>query len=267
MGKFDGVLILSDFDGTFANDNGVITVDNIEMIKYFTTNGGFFSVSTGRTFQGFHKYSPEYINSPVLLANGALAYDYENNKPIFFDGLHKEGVKAVDMLLNEFPDIAVEMYPFNETFAINLSDSTHRHFSSQGIEYKVCTKPSEAVIPWQKAMLACGNTDPRLVHKFIDEHIPEISYIKTTGEFIEVLAKGVDKGSGLLKIASKLGVSPSDAYAVGDGLNDMEMIVSAAKGFVPENGNSDVLEAADYIVRSNNDGAIANVIEILDRIY
>ncbi len=267
MGKFDNVLILTDFDGTFANDKGEITADNIEMISYFTQNGGLFSVSTGRTYQGFHKYSPEYINAPVLLANGAMAYDYEKSEPVFFDGLKEEGISAVEKLLKEFPDIAVEMYPFNKTFAINLSDSTHRHFSSQGIEYEVCNEPAETIIPWQKAMLACGKTDPKLVHEFIDDFLPDISYIKTTGEFIEVLAKGVDKGSGLLKMAKHLGVLPENAYAVGDGLNDMEMIVAAAKGFVPENGNKDVLKNADYIVRSNNNGAIANVIEILDKIY
>ncbi len=267
MGKFDNVLILTDFDGTFANDKGEITQDNIEMISYFTRNGGYFSVSTGRTYQGFHKYSPEYINAPVLLANGAIAYDYEKSKPVFFDGLKEEGISAIEKLLKEFPDIAVEMYPFNKTFAINLTETSHRHFSSQGIEYEVCNRPCETIIPWQKAMLACGDTDPNLVHKFIDDFLPNISYIKTTGEFIEVLAKGVDKGNGLLKMAKCLGVSPKDAYAVGDGLNDMEMIVAASKGFVPENGNKDVLKKADYIVRSNNNGAIANVIEILDKIY
>ena len=80
MGKFDKVLVLTDFDGTFANDKGDITDDNKEMISYFTKNSGLFSVSTGRTFQGFHKYSAEYINAPVLLANGALAFDYEKKK-------------------------------------------------------------------------------------------------------------------------------------------------------------------------------------------
>ncbi len=267
MGKFDNVLILTDFDGTFANDKGEITADNIEMISYFTDNGGLFSVSTGRTYQGFHKYSSEYINAPVLLANGALAFDYEKNETVFFDGLGEEGVTAIEKLLNRFPDIAVEMYPFNKTFAINLTETSHRHFSSQGIKYEVCNKPSETIIPWQKAMLACGDTDPKHVHKYIDDFLPDISYIKTTGEFIEVLAKGVDKGSGLLKMAKSLGVSPEDAYAVGDGLNDMEMIVAASKGFVPENGNKDVLKNADFVVRSNNNGAIANVIEILDKIY
>ncbi len=267
MGKFDGVLVLSDFDGTFANDKGIITDDNIEMIEYFTKNGGYFSVSTGRTYQGFHHYNKKYINAPVMLANGAFAFDYEKEETFFLDGLAEEGVAAVGKILAEFPQITVEMYPFNETFAINLSDTSHRHFSSQGIEYKVCKSPSETTIPWQKSMLACGDIDPKLVHSFMDEFTPEISYIKTTGQFIEILAKGVDKGSGLLKMADCLGVKHENAYAVGDGLNDMEMIVAASKGFVPCNGNKDVLKAADCIVRSNNDGAIANVIEILDEIY
>ena len=267
MNKFENVLLLTDFDGTFANDNGIITKDNIEMISYFTSNGGRFSVSTGRTYQGFHHYNRNYINAPVLLANGAMAYDYEKEKIVFCDGLENEGREAVEKILNEFPEIAVEMYPFNETFAINLTDTSHRHFSSQGIDYKVVNSPKEAKLPWAKVMLACGNTDPREVHKFMDKCTPEISYIKTTGEFIEVLAKGVDKGSGLLKMAEYLNVDRKDAYAVGDGLNDMEMIVAASKSFAPENSNKDVLKAADYIVRSNSNGAIANVIEILDALY
>ena len=267
MNKFENVLILTDFDGTFANDKGEITEDNIEMISYFTSHGGLFSVSTGRTYQGFHHYSSDYINAPVLLANGAMAYDYEKSKIVFCDGLEEDGRGAVKKILGKFPEIAVEMYPFNETFAINLTDTSHRHFSSQGIEYKVIDDPDQAPLPWAKVMLACGDTDPREVHEFMDKFTPEISYIKTTGQFIEVLDKGVDKGSGLLKMAKFLGVDQKDAYAVGDGLNDMEMIVAASKGFVPENGNKDVLKAADYIVRSNNNGAIANVIEFLDKLY
>lgn len=267
MNKFENVLLLTDFDGTFANDNGIITDDNKEMISYFTSKGGRFSVSTGRTYQGFHHYNAKYINAPVLLANGAMAYDYEKKEMVFCDGLGIDGVGVIKKILGKFPDITVEMYPFNETYAINLTDVSHRHFSSQGIEYEIVSCPSETKLPWAKVMLACGKTDPREVHAFMDENTPEISYIKTTGEFIEVLAKGVDKGSGLLKMAKFLNIDKKDAYAVGDGLNDMEMIVAAAKSFAPENSNRKILEAADYIVRSNNNGAIANVIEILDTIY
>ena len=63
--KFKNVLVASDFDGTLKNDDGIITPDVIEKIQYFIENGGFFTVCTGRIYQGFHLYSPEYINAPA----------------------------------------------------------------------------------------------------------------------------------------------------------------------------------------------------------
>ena len=76
--KFKNVLLASDFDGTLADCNGIIPESVISAIKYFMSEGGRFTVCTGRIFQGFHLYSEEYINAPVLLGNGAMAYDYKN---------------------------------------------------------------------------------------------------------------------------------------------------------------------------------------------
>ena len=45
MGIFDGILILSDFDGTFAGEGGRIVDRNISAIEYFRANGGHFSFS------------------------------------------------------------------------------------------------------------------------------------------------------------------------------------------------------------------------------
>ena len=77
--KFEKVLLASDFDGTLKNDDGVITDEVKDAISVFLAQGGLFTVCTGRIYQGFHLYSPEYINAPVLLGNGAMAYDYKDN--------------------------------------------------------------------------------------------------------------------------------------------------------------------------------------------
>ena len=91
--------------------------------------------------------------------------------------------------------------------------------------------------------------------------------MKTTGDYVEILKKGVDKGTGLLKLAQALGCKPCDTYSAGDGYNDVEMLVAAKAGFVPENGSSEALQVADYVTRSNNHGCIAHAIEILEEIY
>ena len=90
MGKFDGVLLASDYDGTLYDSHGIITEEVRAAIRYFTDNGGRFTVCTGRSKQGFHAYSPDYINAPVLLANGAMAYDYAAERTVFILPLREE---------------------------------------------------------------------------------------------------------------------------------------------------------------------------------
>lgn len=263
--KFKNVLLASDFDGTLKNDDGVITDDVIMAIKYFVGEGGLFTVCTGRIFQGFHLYSPEYINAPVLLGNGAMAYDYENQKVIFDDGIGNEGFKPFHDIMLSFPGISIEFYNFNKVCAINPGECTEHHFTSQYIDFKEVFSPEDAPLPWTKVMIPAHGIS-KAVQKQLDNY-PEINYLKTSGDYIEILKKGVDKGTGLIKLGKMLGCKETDIYAAGDGYNDVDMLIGSAGGFVPENGSKEALAAAKYITRSNNDGCIANTIEILDSLY
>ena len=48
MGKFDGVLLVSDFDDTLYGANRQIPPRNLEALHYFVGQGGRFTVATGR---------------------------------------------------------------------------------------------------------------------------------------------------------------------------------------------------------------------------
>lgn len=267
MKKFEKVLIASDFDGTLKDDAGNISKETRDAIAYFIAEGGYFTVSTGRTYQGFHLYDPSYINAPVLLANGALAYDYEKKSVAFFDGIDEEGFEAVRAVRDKFPAASIEMYAFDETFAIHLTDDTERHFTDQFIEFSVVDDPSEAKRPWQKVMIGSDHNTSQAIQKQLKSLGDDPSFLPTNGSFIEVLKKGVDKGTGLHKLADYLGVPHERCYAVGDGYNDVEMLVAAAAAFVPKNSAPEALAVATHIVRSNNDHALAHVVEMLDEKY
>ena len=51
--KFKNVLLASDFDGTLADSDGKIPESVISAIKYFMSEGGRFTVCTGRIYQYF----------------------------------------------------------------------------------------------------------------------------------------------------------------------------------------------------------------------
>lgn len=267
LGKFDSVLLASDLDGTFANDRGEITDDVRQKLAYFLSEGGRFTVSTGRTYLGFHKFDPSYINAPVLLCNGAMAYDYNKREICFCDGIDEQAIQAIDAVSAAFPDVPIEMYPFDSTFAIHLNDDSQRHFTSQSIPFRVVEDPRETVFPWVKAML-CAKEKSQQVQDFLRKNnFPGISFLPTQGSYIELLRPGVNKGSGLLKLAKALQIDKEHIYAAGDDYNDVDMLVAAAGAFVPENGKKIAKEVASYVVRSNNEGCIAHAIEILDKKY
>ncbi|HHX71664.1 MAG TPA: HAD family hydrolase [Clostridiales bacterium] len=268
MGKFTGTLIASDFDGTLVPSSKKLTNAVQEAVAYYMQNGGYFTVCTGRTHQGFPFSFPESVNAPVLLCNGGMAYDYHRNEVVFCDGIGDEGLAVMRDIRDFFPRVAIEMYPYGATYAIHLNEKSERHFTSQGIPFAIIDDPADAPRPWAKAMIGGEKEEIAGIQKFLAAYYHnKISFLPTTGGFLEVMRCGVDKGSALLKLARRLGVDKAHVYAVGDGYNDVEMLRAAALAFVPENGDAFSKAEADYIVRSNEEDAIVHVIEILDSIY
>ena len=46
LGKFNGVLLVSDFDDTLYGEDMRITRENVEALTYFTREGGTFTAPT-----------------------------------------------------------------------------------------------------------------------------------------------------------------------------------------------------------------------------
>lgn len=76
MGRFDGVLICTDLDGTLLKNDKTISCENIEAIEYFKREGGYFTFVTGR-MPFFVSYVLDTIkpNAPFGCVNGAGLYD------------------------------------------------------------------------------------------------------------------------------------------------------------------------------------------------
>ena len=267
MGKFSGFLLASDFDGTLADSNGEISADVREALHYFLSQGGMFTVCTGRTKQGFHKYAPDIVNAPVLLANGIMAYDYGKEKTVFCCGIERGDAMLVPALLERFPSVCIELYSADfRSYAIRLNDRSRNHFLMQDICWNEIEDVREANTPFVKIMLSCGGKCAREVQRWLDGEIGkyDLKYIPSTGEYVEIIRKEADKGQGLLRLASLLGIDKRHVYAVGDGENDVDMLKAAAVGFAPENGSAAAVAVADVTVRGNDSGAVAHVIELLD---
>ncbi len=74
---------------------------------------------------------------------------------------------------------------------------------------------------------------------------------------MELNAPGVSKGNGLVLLAEKLGLAPSQTMACGDGGNDLAMVAMAGIGVAMENGMDEVKAVADFVAPSNEADGVA----------
>lgn len=79
--------------------------------------------------------------------------------------------------------------------------------------------------------------------------------------FVEVMAEGVSKATGLAQVCARLGVDRSEVIAFGDALNDLEMLQWAGHGVAMANALEVVKDAADEVGPANTDDGVARVIE------
>ena len=81
--------------------------------------------------------------------------------------------------------------------------------------------------------------------------------------FVEVMAQGVTKATGLARLCTHLGIDRFDVVAFGDALNDVEMLRWAGHGVAMAHAEPVVQEAADETAATNDEDGVARVIERL----
>ncbi len=268
MKIFENTLLVSDFDGTLTGSDGLIPAENLSKIRYFTENGGKFTVSTGRTKAGFHNYSSEIINAPVLLGNGAMAFDYESSAQVFVNGISEAAIPVLNTIIEKYPFIGAEIYSVDDgVFVINPHPKNIRHFSGLRIEnYSVCEGFDRSFFPAVKIMLYAGEKSKEVQQFLMSIDLGELKYIPCNGEFIEILSEKAGKGKAMYQLADALNIDNNRVFAIGDGSNDVDMLCDAVKGFVPESGDALAKEAADIIVCNSDNGSVANAITILEEL-
>jgi Cof subfamily protein (haloacid dehalogenase superfamily) len=83
------------------------------------------------------------------------------------------------------------------------------------------------------------------------------------GEWVELLASGVSKASGLALVAERLGVAAAEVWAVGDEWNDVPMFEWAGAAFAMANAPEHVRGAADRVLPSADDDGVALLLDQL----
>lgn len=91
----------------------------------------------------------------------------------------------------------------------------------------------------------------------------DVTVTHSGAPFLEVMAAGVDKASGVARLCERLGVDREDVVAFGDAPNDVELLAWAGLGIAVANAVPEAREAADEVTASNEADGVALVLERL----
>ena len=80
---------------------------------------------------------------------------------------------------------------------------------------------------------------------------------------LEISAPGITKATGLAELAARHDIQPAEIVAIGDMPNDVPMLEWAGRSYAVSNGHPAARAAADEVIGSNDEDAVATVIESL----
>ena len=272
MGKYTGIIIVSDVDGTFLSRIPEIYKKNVQAIERFKADGGIFTFATGRDFHSLKIVVPDaedIANAPIIASNGASLYNFREEVYIVDEKLNMpEFMKIAKIIMAKYPEIGIR-FSGNDTFMTPDINDIIKEDLTKDKDKKLYEKVRE--IPLDKINNAT---------KCVIVHAPEILddvqkicealdkeqnfYLaKSYDRGLEVVNKTCTKGKTSRKLKEYLEMSDGILYAIGDYYNDHDMLLSADVAVCPQNAVDAIKAAAKIITKSCDEGAIADLIEII----
>jgi len=266
--KFEGMLFCTDLDGTFFASDHSVSKENLDAIEYFKSQGGLFTFITGRVPQTSGSICKLIRpNAPYGCLNGGGIYDPCAERYLWNLVLPAEALELVREVDERLPDIG---FQFNTEQAIyfNKDNLTMQRFR-RGTGVPMITCPYDEVKePVLKIVFGHHEEEQILALQDLLNCHPKahlFDFIRSERPLYEILPKGASKGNALCRMAELLGIDVNKTIAVGDYNNDISMLKTAKLGFAVANAVDEAKAAADHITVSNDESAIAVIIDQLDR--
>ncbi|MDR0197069.1 MAG: Cof-type HAD-IIB family hydrolase [Oscillospiraceae bacterium] len=266
--NLNGVFLITDADGTILTDDKRILDADRAAVRELTESGGLFTIATGRglTLARVVARALE-LEFPAVIFNGAAVYDFTRECFLWRHTLPEAAKDYVLRVRERFPEIGAEILRGDEVYVISTNSLEEGHLAFGAVEPIRCSFEEVPPDDWIKVLLV---DEPEVIDEviaFMDGNsFGETHLVRSSPIFYEMLAFGVDKGSGMMKLLELMGISGRYVVAAGDFMNDLEMLRAADLGVAVSNAEEAVKKEAGLVVCDNNSGAIRDIVEYLKKL-
>lgn len=283
-------LIAIDLDGTLLNSYGKISNKNKNAIKKAKENGTQVIIASGRHITSVKSFAKE-INSEnySICGNGAILYDMKNDEILYNKFIDKEKILEI---INVCEQNSIYYNIYTETEILTRTIEYSALFYKQENEkkdskYQTNIRVVQDLYNFVKNdnnnnyikvtiyddNLSIFNRIIQKLREIEDIDVLDVGHmsrkmIKVNNEdveikyyYTEITKNNVNKWNAIKVLIDKLNISKNEVVAIGDNVNDKEMLENAGLGVVMGNSAEYVKKFGNVIVNDNNSDGVAQAIE------
>ena len=259
-------MIAIDLDDTLlSSGHKTIPERSAQAVRRAKAAGLSVVLCTGRTIKGMRRFHDELgLDTPMITSGGAEVYDADG-QILFADRLDPKTVRQVLQFAQEY-GVHAQVYVDGElAFRQHnaLAAQYERSYGFPGIEIPDLLERKDIVTP--KVLFMADPDTILTMQQDAVRRFPELVIKRSMPEYLEFVRPGVNKGVALKFIAAHFGIDLQEVVAVGDSEIDIPMLEAAGLGVAVANASEEAKAAANMVYASNDEGGVADVIEMILR--
>ncbi|MCK4261339.1 MAG: HAD family hydrolase [Halanaerobiales bacterium] len=271
-------LIASDIDGTLTEVWDQVNDKNRDVLKKLVAQGVTFMIATGRSFRSAEPILKSLdIPCYACLVNGAILISYPDLKLIHTNYL---SVKNKNLIVEKIQSANGHIIMFNGFEGGDKLYYTEKYYLNPVLNKIVDSYEEDRLllvedmiknIDHSVPVISCIGTEEEIdeILILLEPYHDEFNILKLRETYVQgyfwlmITQKTADKVHGIQYISNMLKVEQQEIIAIGDDLNDLEMIKYAGLGIAMGNGVDELKVVADMIAPSCGEDGLAQVIEEL----
>ncbi len=260
-------LICMDIDGTLVNDDKIIPCKNITALKKASDMGIRLALVSGRYPAGI-RHVEEQLGKRCIKAAIAGAYIFDDNKCLYSRHISTETAHLVHDIAKKaggdcwfFSGESWYVTGMNKWVRAEMQyvAASPDIVSIDELDNIILDK--NAVI--NKALVTGSCDTVKKIYGILGgmELNAQLGFSSDT--YLEVIPKGVDKGTALERLCEIYDIPIENTVAFGDEGLDIPLIEKAGIGIAMGNAVKKLKDKADYITTNNNEAGIAYALQDL----
>ena len=242
-------LVICDVDGTLIGKDEKLSKKAIDLSKKLEKNGYLLTLASGRVEDMAEDYVKSLgIKIPYIASNGSTIADLEKvyiKKKIKMEGLMDIAKKAISLGMSLVYTQDGREFVVNETkWILKQREKFNRYHKMSSLSNEELSK-----IDIDKLMIMDEVRDGKIqiIEDMAKKLNGDYSYTRYTDKSVEFVSKDSTKASALIELCKILKISMDQVLAIGDHINDIEMIQEAGIGACVNNGKDELKKVSDYV--------------------